>query len=171
MTSSLFLIGPMGAGKTAVGRRLGKELGLRFYDTDLEIQEQTGVDIGFIFDKEGEVGFRQREAVAIERLTKLPSIVLATGGGAVLDPQNRNRLSQRGRVVYLRASITQQLRRARLIANRPLLDGDSPEKTLAKIALQREPIYEEMADLTINTNGRKVPAVAAEIVSWVKGDR
>jgi len=171
MTSSLFLIGPMGAGKTAVGRRLGKELGMRFYDTDLEIQEQTGVDIGFIFDKEGEVGFRQREAVAIERLTKLPSIVLATGGGAVLDPQNRHRLSQRGRVVYLRASITQQLRRTRLIANRPLLDGDSPEKTLAKIALQREPIYEEMADLTINTNGRKVPAVAAEIVSWVKGDR
>ncbi|GBF31683.1 shikimate kinase 1 [bacterium MnTg04] len=171
MTSSLFLIGPMGAGKTAVGRRLGKELGLRFYDTDLEIQEQTGVDIGFIFEKEGEVGFRQREAVAIERLTQLPSIVLATGGGAVLDPQNRRRLSQRGRVVYLRASITQQLRRTRLIANRPLLDGDSPEKTLAEIALRREPIYEEMADLTINTNGRKVPAVAGEIVSWVKGDR
>ncbi|MCZ6537327.1 MAG: shikimate kinase [Gammaproteobacteria bacterium] len=171
MTSSLFLIGPMGAGKTAVGRRLGKELGLQFYDTDLEIQEQTGVDIGFIFEKEGEVGFRQREAVAIERLTQLPSIVLATGGGAVLDPQNRHRLSQRGRVVYLRASITQQLRRTKLIANRPLLDGDSPEKTLAEIALQREPIYEEMADLTINTNGRKVPAVAAEIVSWVKGDR
>ena len=171
MTSSLFLIGPMGAGKTAVGRRLGKELGLQFYDTDLEIQEQTGVDIGFIFEKEGEVGFRQREAVAIERLTQLPSIVLATGGGAVLDPQNRHRLSQRGRVVYLRASITQQLRRTRLIANRPLLDGDSPEKTLAEIALRREPIYEEMADLTINTNGRTVPAVAAEIVSGVKGDR
>ena len=161
----------MGAGKTAVGKRLGKALGVPFYDTDLEIQKQTGVDIGFIFEKEGESGFRQREAEAIERLTQLPSIVLATGGGAILDPQNRSRLSQRGRVVYLRASVTQQLRRTRLVANRPLLDGDSPEETLAKLARQREPIYEKMADLMINTNGRKVPAVAAEIVSWVKGDR
>ena len=170
MNSSVFLIGPMGAGKTAVGRRLGQELGMEFYDTDLEIQRQTGVDIGFIFEKEGEDGFRRREVAAIERLTQLPSIVLATGGGAVLDPENRNRLSQRGRVVYLRASIAQQLRRTRLIANRPLLDGDSREKTLAKLAQKREPIYEKIADLTINTNGRKVPAVAAEIVNWVKDD-
>ncbi len=170
MSSSLFLIGPMGAGKTAVGRRLGQELGMEFYDTDLEIQKQTGVDIGFIFEKEGEDGFRRREVAAIERLTHLPSIVLATGGGAVLDPKNRSRLSQRGRVVYLRASITQQLRRTRLVANRPLLDGDGPEETLVKLARQRESIYEKMADLTINTNDRKVPAVAAEIVSWVTGD-
>ncbi len=170
MSSSLFLIGPMGAGKTAVGRRLGQELGMEFYDTDLEIQKQTGVDIGFIFEKEGEDGFRQREVAAIERLTQLPSIVLATGGGAVLDPKNRSRLSQRGRVVYLRASIAQQLRRTRLVANRPLLDGDGPEETLVKLARQRESIYEKMADLTINTNDRKVPAVAAEIVSWVTGD-
>ncbi len=170
MNSSVFLIGPMGAGKTAVGRRLGQELGMEFYDTDLEIQRQTGVDIGFIFEKEGEDGFRRREVAAIERLTQLPSIVLATGGGAVLDPENRCRLSQRGRVVYLRASIAQQLRRTRLIANRPLLDGDSREKTLAKLAQKREPIYQKIADLTINTNGRKVPAVAAEIVNWVKGD-
>ncbi|MCH8219810.1 MAG: shikimate kinase [Proteobacteria bacterium] len=169
--TSIFLVGPMGAGKTAVGRRLGKALGVPFYDTDLEIQKQTGVDIGFIFEKEGESGFRQREAEAIDRLTQLPSIVLATGGGALLDPQNRSRLSQRGRVVYLRVSVTQQLRRTRLVANRPLLDDDSPEKTLAKLAGQREPMYEKMADLTINTNGRKVPAVAAEIVNWVRGDR
>lgn len=166
MNSSVFLIGPMGAGKTAVGRRLGQELGMEFYDTDLEIQRQTGVDIGFIFEKEGEDGFRRREVAAIERLTQLPSIVLATGGGAVIHPENRSRLSQRGRVVYLRASITQQLRRTRLKANRPLLDGESPEETLGKLAQQRERIYEEMADLTINTNGRKVPAVVAEIVSW-----
>ena len=170
MSSSLFLIGPMGAGKTAVGRRLGQELGMEFYDTDLEIQKQTGVDIGFIFEKEGEDGFRQREVAAIERLTQLPSIVLATGGGAVLDPKNRSRLSHRGRVVYLRASIAQQLRRTRLVANRPLLDGDGPEETMVKLARQRESIYEKMADLTINTNDRKVPAVAAEIVSWVTGD-
>lgn len=161
----------MGAGKTAVGKRLGQALGVPFYDTDLEIQKRTGVDIGFIFEKEGESGFRQREAEAIDRLTQLPSIVLATGGGAILDPQNRSRLSQRGRVVYLLASVTQQLRRTRLVASRPLLDGDGPEKTLAKLARQRGPIYQEMADLTINTNGRKVPAVAAEIVNWVKGDR
>ena len=170
MSSSLFLIGPMGAGKTAVGRRLGQELGMEFYDTDLEIQKQTGVDIGFIFEKEGEDGFRQREVAAIERLTQLPSIVLATGGGAILDPKNRSRLSKRGRVVYLRASIAQQLRRTRLVANRPLLDSDGPEETMVKLARQRESIYEKMADLTINTNDRKVPAVAAEIVSWVTGD-
>jgi shikimate kinase len=170
MYSSVFLIGPMGAGKTAVGRRLGQELGMQFYDTDLEIQKQTGVDIGFIFEKEGEDGFRQREAAAIDRLTQLPSIVLATGGGAVLDPENRSRLSQWGRVIYLRASIAQQLRRTRLVANRPLLDGDSRKETLAKLAQQRESIYEEMADLTINTNGRKVPAVTAQIVNWVKGN-
>ena len=94
MNSSVFLIGPMGAGKTAVGRRLGQELGMEFYDTDLEIQRQTGVDIGFIFEKEGEDGFRRREVAAIERLTQLPSIVLATGGGAVLHPENRSRLSR-----------------------------------------------------------------------------
>lgn len=170
MYSSVFLIGPMGAGKTAVGRRLGQELGMQFYDSDLEIQKQTGVDIGFIFEKEGEDGFRQREAAAIDRLTQLPSIVLATGGGAVLDPENMSRLSQRGRVIYLRASIAQQLRRTRLVANRPLLDGDSRKETLAKLAQQRESIYEEMADLTINTNGRKVPAVTAQIVNWVTGN-
>ncbi len=170
MYSSVFLIGPMGAGKTAVGRRLGQELGMQFYDTDIEIQKQTGVDIGFIFEKEGEDGFRRREAAAIDRLTQLPSIVLATGGGAVLDPENRSRLSKRGRVIYLRASIAQQLRRTRLVANRPLLDGDSREETLVKLTQQRESIYEEMADLTINTNGRKVPAVTAQIVIWVTGD-
>jgi shikimate kinase len=167
-SGSIFLVGPMGAGKTAVGRRLGQELELQFYDTDIEIQQQTGVDIGFIFEKEGEAGFRRREKAAIEHLTQLPSIVLATGGGSVVEPENRSSLVQRGRVVYLRASIAQQLRRTRFKANRPLLDGGSPEQTLERLAQQRERIYEEMADLTINTNGRKVPAVVAEIVSWFK---
>lgn len=165
---SVFLIGPMGAGKTAVGRRLGLDLGLEFHDTDLEIQTQTGVDIGFIFDKEGEEGFRRREREAIDHLTGLPCIVLATGGGAVLDPRNRACLSGRGQVVYLRASITQQLRRTRLVKNRPLLERENPEQVLADLAGQREPIYEELADLTVNTDGRQVPAVAAEIAAWMQ---
>jgi len=169
--NNIFLIGPMGAGKTAVGRQLARELSLQFYDTDLEIQQRTGVDIGFIFEKEGEEGFRRREAEAIERLAPQPLIVLATGGGAIVRAQNRQKLSQWGRVVYLRASVAQQLRRTRQIGNRPLLDNASPKETLENLAAQREPIYEDMADLIVDTNGRRVPAVVAEIVNWIEGAR
>src|SRR6202022_4231555 len=105
--SNIFLIGPMGSGKSAVGRQLARMFRLAFYDSDADIEAKTGVDISFIFEKEGEVGFRLREKESIERLTRLEGIVLATGGGAVIDPENRRALAERGVVVYLKTSIDQ----------------------------------------------------------------
>src|SRR5215472_15329797 len=119
--TSVFLIGPMGSGKTAVGRALARSLGLAFYDSDAEVERRTGVDIPFIFEKEGESGFRQREREAIEQLTSLNRIVLATGGGAVLLPENRRNLAERGCVIYLQTSVAQQTERVSQGRNRPLL--------------------------------------------------
>ena len=161
--NSVFLVGPMGAGKTAVGRPLARELDKQFFDSDLEIQQRTGVDVGFIFEKEGEQGFRARERDAIAQLTQIGDIVLATGGGAVMDPDNRKHLSGRGVVVYLRASVAQQLQRTRMNRQRPLLDHDDPEQVLRELAEQRDPIYREIASIVVDTDGRKVPAVVTEI--------
>src|ERR1700732_4158671 len=124
--TSVFLIGPMGSGKTAVGRHLSRALRLPFYDSDAEIERRTGVDIPFIFEKEGEAGFRQREREAIDALTRLEPIVLATGGGAVLLEENRRALSARGFVVYLETSVAQQKNRVRRSRNRPLLSDADP---------------------------------------------
>src|SRR5215831_1956904 len=147
--TSVFLIGPMGSGKTAVGRALARSLGLAFYDSDAEVERRTGVDIPFIFEKEGEAGFRAREREAIEALTALERIVLATGGGAVLLPENRRRLAERGCVVYLETSVTQQADMAGRLG--ALMDV-------------RSPLYSEIADLTVSTDGRRVAAVAEEIL-------
>src|SRR5262244_3168736 len=118
---NLFLVGPMGSGKTAVGKQLARLLRLTFYDSDVEIEQRTGVDIPYIFEKEGEAGFREREREAIDSLTQLTGVVVATGGGAILLPENRQRLAARGRVVYLQTSVQQQLERTRHGRNRPLL--------------------------------------------------
>jgi shikimate kinase len=163
LPGSVFLVGPMGAGKTAVGRRLARLLGLRFVDSDAAIVERTGVDIAYIFEKEGESGFRQRERDAIEALTREPGIVLATGGGAVLLPENRERLAARGTVVYLQASVAQQLARTRSGTHRPLLRTADPAARLAELMEIREPLYREVARLVVPTDGRKVAAVATEI--------
>lgn len=162
---SLFLIGPMGSGKTAVGRALSRALGLPFYDSDAEVERRTGVDIAFIFEKEGEAGFRAREREAIEALTALERIVLATGGGAVLLAENRRHLAARGCVVYLETSVTQQADRVRHGRNRPLLQqpGDIAGR-LGALMDVRSPLYSEIADLTVSTDGRRVPAVAEEIL-------
>ena len=163
--TSVFLIGPMGSGKTAVGRALARSLGLAFHDSDAEIERRTGVDIPFIFEKEGEAGFRVREREAIEALTQLPRIVLATGGGAVLAPENRRHLAARGCVVYLETSVTQQADRVRHGRNRPLLKehGDIAGR-LGALMDVRSPLYSEIADLTVSTDGRRVPAVTEEIL-------
>ena len=129
---NVFLVGPMGSGKTAVGRQLARKLGLKFVDADAEIEERTGVDIPYIFEKEGEAGFRRREREVIEELTAREGLVLATGGGTVLDPDNRDRLRERGRVVYLRTSVDQQLARTRRSAHRPLLRTANPRETLQR---------------------------------------
>ena len=161
---NLFLVGPMGAGKSAVGRQLARLLHLDFVDSDEEIEARTGVDIPFIFEKEGEAGFRTREAKVIEDLSQKDGIVLATGGGVVMDPQNRNHLGARGFVIYLHTSVDQQLSRTRKGRDRPLLANDDPRAVLEALMATREPLYREIADLTVETDGRKVRAVANEIL-------
>ena len=154
----------MGAGKSAVGRQLARQLHLEFVDSDEEVEMRTGVDIPFIFEKEGEAGFRKREARVIDDLSQKDGIVLATGGGAIMDPQNRNNLGARGLVVYLHTSVDQQLSRTRKGRDRPLLDKDDPRAVLETLMAAREPLYREIADLTVDTDGRKVRAVVSEII-------
>ncbi len=161
---NIFLIGPMGAGKSAVGRQLAKLLHLSFVDSDDEIETRTGVDIPFIFEKEGEDGFRKREAKVIDDLSAMESVILATGGGAVVDPQNRSRLGARGFVVYLYTTVDQQLARTQNGRERPMLANGDSRKILEDLMAVRDPLYREIADLTVETDGRKVKAVASEIL-------
>jgi shikimate kinase len=161
---NVFLIGPMGSGKSAVGRQLAKQLHLNFYDSDAEIELRTGVNIPYIFEREGEAGFREREREVIEALTHLRDVVIATGGGAILLPQNREYLGSRGIVVYLRASIQQQLERTRHGKHRPLLYTDDPETRLRELMAFRAPLYESLANIIVDTDGRQVRAVADEIL-------
>jgi len=161
---NVFLIGPMGSGKTAVGRQLARTLGFTFHDSDAEIERRTGVDIAYIFEKEGEAGFRLRERDAIAELTRLEPIVLATGGGAILDADNRRLLAERGRVVWLQASVHQQMERTRHGRHRPLLLNTDPRTRLDELTREREPLYAEIADVTVTTDGRRVQAVTDDIL-------
>jgi shikimate kinase len=160
---NVFLIGPMGSGKSAVGRHLARVLRFSFHDSDADIEARTGVDIAFIFEKEGEAGFRQRERESIERLTRLTGVVIATGGGAVIDVENRRMLAERGAVVYLQTSIGQQLERTRHGRHRPLLNDTDPKEKLAELMRHRALLYAEIADITVTTDGRRVQVVAEEI--------
>src|ERR1700738_71906 len=160
---NIFLVGPMGSGKSAVGRHLARMFRLTFYDSDADIEAKTGVDISFIFEKEGEAGFRIREKESIERLTRLQGIVLATGGGAVIEEDNRRMLAERGVVVYLATSIDQQLERTRHGRHRPLLNDTDPEQKLHELMQRRAILYAQIADLTVSTDGRRVQLVAEEI--------
>ena len=162
--ANVFLIGPMGSGKTAVGKQLARLLHLQFYDSDAEIEHRTGVDIPFIFEKEGEAGFREREREVIDSLTQLREVIIATGGGAVLLPQNREYLAGRGRVVYLQTSVEQQLERTRHGRQRPLLYTEDPERKLRELMSLRAPLYESIAAVVVSTDGRQVRAVAEEVV-------
>jgi shikimate kinase len=164
---NIFLIGPMGAGKSAVGRYLARTLHLSFVDSDDEIESRTGVDIPFIFEKEGEAGFRKREAVVIDDLSKMDGVVLATGGGAVLDIDSRSRLGGRGFVVYLFTTVDQQVMRTQKGRERPLLEKADPRATLQDLLDTRDPLYREIADIVVETDGRKVKSVADEIIEQV----
>lgn len=155
----------MGSGKSAVGRHLARLFRLAFYDSDVDIEMKTGVDIPFIFEKEGEAGFRVREKDSIERLTALDGIILATGGGAVIDDDNRRLLAERGAVVYLETSIDQQIERTRHARHRPLLNVADPEQKIRELMERRAVLYAEIADLTVSTDGRRVQLVADEIHS------
>jgi shikimate kinase len=168
MPGSLFLTGPMGAGKSTIGRQLSRQLRMTFYDSDREIENRTGVDIPLIFELEGEPGFRKRERLVIDELTSLPDIVLATGGGAILDADNRKHLAERGLVIYLHASVNQQLARTKHDRNRPLLQTDNPRQRLNDLMKLRDPLYREIADLVIDTDGKRVMAVVNQIIRKLK---
>ena len=157
---NIFLIGPMGSGKTAVGKQLARVLNFPFLDSDHEIEQRTGADIPLIFEREGEAGFRHREREAIAELSARERIVLATGGGAVLDADTRRDLHARGWVVYLETSVAQQAERAGRTRHRPLLHGADPAQRLGELLQERDPLYREIADLTISTNRRRVSSVA-----------
>ena len=164
---NIFLIGPMGAGKSAVGRHLARTLHLTFADSDDEVESRTGVDIPFIFEKEGEEGFRKRESAAIDDLTKMDNVVLATGGGAVINADNRSHLGGRGFVVYLYTTVDQQVSRTKKGRDRPLLENGDRRGILEELLLQRDPMYREISDLVVETDGRKVHSVANEIIEAI----
>lgn len=153
----------MGAGKTTVGRRLAKSLGMVFHDSDREIEKRTGADISLIFDIEGEAGFRKREKNAINDLSAMDNLVLATGGGAIIDKENRNKLSSRGMVVYLQASVDSLYKRTSKDQKRPLLQTQDPKAKLQELLEYREPLYLEVADMVVNTDESSVSKIVKEI--------
>ncbi|MGK0499588.1 MAG: shikimate kinase [Oceanicoccus sp.] len=162
-SSNVFLVGPMGAGKSTIGRLLAADLRLEFKDTDKEIEDRSGVDIPWIFDMEGEAKFRDREAAVLDDLSQLDRVLLATGGGIISLPENRRALASRGRVVYLMTSIDEQVRRTARDKKRPLLNNDNPRAVLTDLMAQRHPLYEEIADYVIDTDGRSPKSVAQQI--------
>lgn len=163
-TPNIYLVGPMGSGKTAVGRHVARILGLPFIDSDHEIEQRTGADIPLIFEREGEVGFRRRECEMIAELTARPGIVLATGGGAILAEENRTTLKQNGWVVYLETSVGQQAERAGRTRHRPLLHGTDPAQRLAELMQVREPLYRGVADSVVSTTRKRVNQVAERLI-------
>lgn len=165
--SNVFLVGPMGAGKTTIGKLLADRLRLEFVDSDKEIEDVTGADIPWIFDVEGEEGFRRRETRVIDDLTQRSGILLATGGGAVLKSANRNYLAGRGFVVYLFATVDQQVARTAKDRNRPLLQQSDPRQVLSDLFAVRDPLYREIADLVVTTDNRHPSAVARDIFEQI----
>lgn len=166
---NIYLVGPMGAGKTTIGRRIAEIKGMSFVDSDHEVEKRTGVDISFIFDMEGEDGFRKREREMIAELSEQPNTVMATGGGAVLDASTRDLLSARGVVVYLETSLEQQLTRTRKANNRPILEGsDDIEATLAQLMEERDPLYRSIADIVVPTGDQQARRLAREIVEQLE---
>jgi shikimate kinase len=164
---NIFLVGPMGAGKSSVGKYLAAKLDMDFYDTDEEIEKRTGVDIGWIFDLEGEMGFRKREEFVVTELAALSNIILATGGGTILSPESRAILQSNGLVIYLEVSLRYQQGRTINDSRRPLLRVKNRQEILEKLQEEREPLYEEIADFRVLTDKRNVRAVADEIIHWL----
>lgn len=164
----IFLVGPMGAGKTTIGRQLARTLKKEFLDSDKEIEARTGADIPLIFEKEGEAGFRLREVRMIDELTQLDDIVLATGGGAVLNEENRKHLKERGCVLYLYASLDHLFERTSKDKNRPLLQTENPRQRMQEIIEQRDPLYREVADVIVETGGQTIHYVVQQILKQLK---
>jgi shikimate kinase len=161
--ANVFLVGMMGAGKTSVGKLLARKLGKVFHDSDHVIEERTGVRISVIFELEGEPGFRARETAALEELTKLPDVVLATGGGAVLSAHNRGLLRERGTVVYLRAGVNELWNRTRHDRNRPLLQTNDPYGRLCELHALRDPLYREVAHVIMETGTQSLKSLVNKL--------
>ncbi len=162
--NNIFLIGPMGSGKTSVGALVANLLSKTFLDTDSEIESITGVDITYIFDVEGEAGFRKREEKVVEAATQRQNIVLATGGGAVESKNNRRCIKDNGFVVYLETDIEDQLKRAKPNNRRPLLQDRNPEQKLKELTTKRKEFYESTANLVVQTQGQNLQALAEKII-------
>ena len=161
--SRLFIIGPMGSGKSTVGRHLADLLGYVFIDSDAEIETRAGADIPWIFDVEGEEGFRRRETAVLEDLARRSQAVIATGGGAILAPANRDLMARSGVVVFLNVSVAQQLKRTGSGEGRPLLQQGDREETLKQLMAEREPLYRALADVIISAGGGNARKVAFQI--------
>ncbi len=169
-TNNIFLVGLMGSGKTTIGRSLAKKLNLRFLDADQEIETRTGASIPLIFEIEGEASFRQREADVIRDLTAQQGIVLATGGGAVLNETSRQLLRERGTVIYLRASVASILQRTSHDKNRPLLQTADPRAKIEALSRERAPLYQEVAHIIIETGRPNVHSVVQNILTQLQSN-
>jgi len=165
---NIFIVGPMGSGKSTVGKIISSELFLNFFDTDEEIETRTGASIDWIFDLEGEDGFRKRETKVLEEMVKQNSIVLSTGGGIILSEMNRELLSSRGTVFYLATPIEVQLERTAKDKDMPLLKDGDPGEILKNLHIARESLYEEVSDYTVNTENKSSQQVSSEIIKLVK---
>ena len=165
---NIFIVGPMGSGKSTVGKIISDELFLNFFDTDDEIEARTGASIDWIFDLEGEEGFRKRESEMLEEMVKKNSIVLSTGGGIVLSKINRELLSSRGTVFYLSTPISTQVERTSKDKDRPLLKNGDPNQILTKLHEERKDLYKNVSDHIIDTENKSSQEVAAEIIKVVK---
>lgn len=168
LKNNLFLVGPMAAGKSSIGRFLAKKTNKKFYDSDEEIEKRTGVNIRWIFDLEGEEGFRLREAAMIAELVKHSNIVLATGGGTIVEPENRKLLSKNGIVIYLKVSIESQMQRLELDEKRPLLDVPNRHEVLLKLLEEREILYRKIATICVETDNSSIASVAQEIMDGLE---
>ena len=167
-TGNIFLVGLMGAGKSTIGRQLARELGKQFRDSDSEIEKRTGVSIDVIFDIEGEQGFRRRETRMLQELVEERGIVLATGGGAILASDNRQLLTDNGLIIYLKASAEHLAGRVKLDRRRPLLQTGDKLAKIRELMTQREPVYQQLADMVVETNNRSIPRVVREISKMIK---
>ena len=166
--SRVYLVGPMGAGKTTIGKLLADELGLEFVDVDREIESRSGVDIPWIFDREGEAGFRIRETAALNELSQLDGVLISTGGGAVISAENRQIMMSTGTVIYLHTSVDEQVRRTSRDRKRPLLQNDDPRRVLSELMAIREPLYREIADVILDTDSRSPKLVAQDLIEQLR---
>jgi len=166
---NIFIVGPMGSGKSTVGKIISDELFLNFFDTDEEIENRTGASIDWIFDLEGEEGFRKRESGILEEMVQKNSVVLSTGGGIILSENNRELLSSRGTVFYLATPISVQLERTAKDKDRPLLKNGDPGQILKELHEKRKDLYESVSDHIVETEDKSSQEVASEIINLVKG--